>query len=58
MTSAGRMLGPCPQAILPLAGDFGSYHAEPIDLRSGVSEPSIFVFPYGTIRAHTMPPGG
>ena len=31
------------------AGDFGSYHAEPIDPRSGVSEPSIFVFPYGIL---------
>jgi tricarballylate dehydrogenase len=27
------------------AGDFGSYHAEPIDPRSGVSEPSVFIFP-------------
>lgn len=31
------------------AGEFGSYHAEPIDPRSGVSEPSIFVFPYGVL---------
>lgn len=31
------------------AGDFGSYHAEPIDPRSGTSEPSIFVFPYGIL---------
>ena len=31
------------------SGDFGSYHAEPIDPRSGVSEPSIFVFPYGIL---------
>lgn len=31
------------------AGDFGSYHAEPIDPRSGVSEPSVFVFPYGIL---------
>ena len=30
-------------------GDFGSYHAEPIDPRSGVSEPSVFVFPYGIL---------
>ncbi|SDE40314.1 FAD-dependent oxidoreductase [Belnapia rosea] len=31
------------------AGDFGSYHAEPIDPRSGVSEPSVFIFPYGIL---------
>ena len=31
------------------AGDFGSYHAEPIDPRSGSSEPSVFVFPYGIL---------
>jgi tricarballylate dehydrogenase len=30
-------------------GEFGSYHAEPVDPRSGVSEPSIFVFPYGIL---------
>ena len=30
-------------------GDFSSYHAEPIDPRSGVSEPSVFVFPYGIL---------
>ncbi|MCO5090938.1 FAD-dependent oxidoreductase [Bosea sp. (in: a-proteobacteria)] len=30
-------------------GDFGSYHAEPIDPRSGVSEPSVFAFPYGVL---------
>jgi tricarballylate dehydrogenase len=30
-------------------GDFGSYHAEPVDPRSGVSEPSIFIFPYGIL---------
>jgi tricarballylate dehydrogenase len=30
-------------------GDFGSYHAEPVDPRSGVSEPSVFVFPYGIL---------
>jgi tricarballylate dehydrogenase len=30
-------------------GDFGSYHAEPIDPRSGTAEPSVFVFPYGVI---------
>lgn len=31
------------------AGEFGSYHAEPVDPRSGVSEPSIFIFPYGIL---------
>ena len=30
-------------------GEFGSYHAEPVDPRSGISEPSIFVFPYGVL---------
>ncbi len=30
-------------------GDFGSYHAEPIDPRSGDPEPAIFVFPYGVL---------
>jgi tricarballylate dehydrogenase len=31
------------------AGDFGSYHAEPIDPRAAGSEPSIFIFPYGIL---------
>jgi tricarballylate dehydrogenase len=31
------------------AGEYGSYHAEPVDPRSGVSEPSIFIFPYGVL---------
>lgn len=31
------------------SGDFGSYHAEPVDPRSGVSEPSVFIFPYGIL---------
>jgi len=31
------------------SGEFGSYHAEPVDPRSGVSEPSIFIFPYGVL---------
>jgi tricarballylate dehydrogenase len=31
------------------AGDFGSYHAEPIDPRSGVAEAAIFIFPYGIL---------
>lgn len=30
-------------------GDFTQYHAEPIDPRSGVSEPIVFVFPYGIL---------
>jgi len=30
-------------------GEFGSYHAEPIDPRSGISEPSVFIFPYGIL---------
>lgn len=30
-------------------GDFGSYHAEPIDPRSGRPEPSVFIFPYGIL---------
>ena len=30
-------------------GDFGSFHAEPVDPRSGVSEPSLFIFPYGIL---------
>ncbi len=31
------------------SGDFGSFHAEPVDPRSGVSEPSLFIFPYGIL---------
>ncbi len=31
------------------SGDFGSYHAEPIDPRSGRPEPSVFIFPYGIL---------
>jgi tricarballylate dehydrogenase len=31
------------------SGDFGSYHAEPVDPRSGISEPAIFIFPYGIL---------
>jgi tricarballylate dehydrogenase len=30
-------------------GDFSEYHAEPIDPRSGVSEPIVFMFPYGIL---------
>jgi len=30
-------------------GDFSSYHAEPIDPRSGIAEPSVFIFPYGVL---------
>jgi tricarballylate dehydrogenase len=31
------------------AGDFASYHAEPIDPRASGSEPSVFIFPYGIL---------
>lgn len=31
------------------SGEFGSYHAEPIDPRSGVAEASVFIFPYGIL---------
>ncbi len=31
------------------AGDFSEYHAQPIDPRSGVSEPIVFNFPYGVL---------
>ena len=30
-------------------GDFGSYHAEPVDPRSGMAEPSVFIFSYGIL---------
>lgn len=30
-------------------GEFGSYHAEPVDPRSGIAEPSVFIFPYGIL---------
>jgi tricarballylate dehydrogenase len=30
-------------------GDFGSYHAEPVDPRSGIAEAAIFIFPYGIL---------
>jgi len=30
-------------------GDYGSYHAEPIDPRSGLAEPSVFIFSYGIL---------
>ena len=33
-------------------GDFGSYHAEPVDPRSGIAEPSVFIFPYGILVNH------
>lgn len=31
------------------AGEFGNFHAEPIDPRSGASEPSVMIFPYGIL---------
>lgn len=30
-------------------GDFASFHAEPVDPRSGIAEPTVFVFPYGIL---------
>ena len=30
-------------------GDYSDYHAQPIDPRSGQSEPIVFVFPYGIL---------
>jgi tricarballylate dehydrogenase len=30
-------------------GDYASFHAEPIDPRSGVAEGSVFIFPYGVL---------
>jgi tricarballylate dehydrogenase len=30
-------------------GEYGSYHAEPIDPRSSIAEPSVFIFPYGIL---------
>jgi len=37
------------QAGAAPCGDFTEYHAEPIDPRSGQSEPIVFVFPYGIL---------
>lgn len=31
------------------AGNFSSFHAEPIDPRSGIAEPSVMAFPYGLL---------
>jgi tricarballylate dehydrogenase len=31
------------------AGNYSLFHAEPIDPRSGISEPALFVFPYGIL---------
>ena len=30
-------------------GDYGSYHAEPVDPRSGIAEPSVFILSYGIL---------
>ncbi|MEO2107505.1 MAG: FAD-binding protein [Actinomycetota bacterium] len=30
-------------------GDYGLFHAEPIDPRSGIAEPALFIFPYGLL---------
>ncbi|MGH8811306.1 MAG: FAD-dependent oxidoreductase [Advenella sp.] len=37
------------QAGAAPCGEFGSYHAEPVDPRSGISEPAVFIFPYGIL---------
>lgn len=34
------------------AGDFGSYHAEPLDPRSAEPEPLVMTFPYGILVNH------
>ena len=31
------------------SGEYGNYHAEPMDPRSGIAEPSVFIFPYGVL---------
>lgn len=31
------------------SGDFNVFHAEPIDPRSGIAEPALFIFPYGIL---------
>ena len=31
------------------AGDYGEFHAEPIDPRSSIAEPTVFLFPYGIL---------
>lgn len=31
------------------SGDFNLFHAEPIDPRSGIAEPALFIFPYGIL---------
>jgi len=31
------------------AGNFGLFHSEPVDPRSGLAEPAIFAFPYGIL---------
>ena len=31
------------------SGDYSSFHAEPVDPRSGVAEASVFIFPYGIL---------
>ncbi|HEV7264778.1 MAG TPA: FAD-binding protein [Falsiroseomonas sp.] len=31
------------------SGDFGSFHAEPVDPRSSIAEASVFIFPYGIL---------
>lgn len=31
------------------SGDYNLFHAEPIDPRSGIAEPALFIFPYGIL---------
>jgi tricarballylate dehydrogenase len=31
------------------SGDFGSFHAEPVDPRSSIAEATVFLFPYGIL---------
>jgi tricarballylate dehydrogenase len=31
------------------AGNYGLFHAEPIDPRAGIAEPALFIFPYGIL---------
>lgn len=35
------------------AGEYGSYHAEPVDPRSGEAEAVVFIYPYGVLVSTT-----
>lgn len=37
------------QAGAASCGDFQLFHAEPIDPRSGIAEPALFIFPFGVL---------